>query len=386
VSFTRVAFTFISPNVWTGGYNYLLNLLSAINDYTEEDIQPVLFYGEDIEEKDLKAFLVLPNIEVVESKLFERSAITSRLVKTILFGIDKGAVQCFKENNIDVVFETATYFGWRNPIPVLAWMPDFQHRNLPQQFDKKAYWRRDIGFRLQVLTSKTILLSSNDAREDCESYYPKSIGKTSVLHFPAPIDPKLLSDDTVYIVKEYGLPKSFIYLPNQFWTHKNHALVIDALAILKKKGGAPVIVSTGNQTDPRNPEYFESIKNKISKYNLEENFYILGMIPRADVIALMQTCTALINPSLCEGWSSTVEEGRSLGVPMLLSSLDVHIEQMKSEAIYFNPEDASDLADKMEKYSGSPPLQPRPISEKNELSRKKFANEFKTIIKNISYK
>lgn len=71
------------------------------------------------------------------------------------------------------------------------------------------------------------------------------------------------------------------------------------------------------------------------------------MVPRKYVITLMRSCAALINPSFFEGWSSTVEEARAFGVPMLLSDIELHHEQMADEAIYFNPANAKDLAVKL---------------------------------------
>ena len=46
----------------------------------------------------------------------------------------------------------------------------------------------------------------------------------------------------------------------------------------------------------------------------------------------MCASVALLNPSHFEGWSTTVEEARALGVPMLLSDLDVHLEQAQGIA------------------------------------------------------
>jgi len=69
------------------------------------------------------------------------------------------------------------------------------------------------------------------------------------------------------------------------------------------------------------------------------------MIPYSDLSALMRVCTALVNPSLFEGWSTTVEEARVMGTPMLLSDIAVHKEQMHTQAVYFNRYDAQFLAD-----------------------------------------
>lgn len=59
----------------------------------------------------------------------------------------------------------------------------------------------------------------------------------------------------------------------------------------------------------------------------------------------MRCCQAMLNPSLFEGWSTTVEEARALATPMLLSDLNVHREQMGAAAHYFRRDSAEDLAD-----------------------------------------
>ena len=77
---------------------------------------------------------------------------------------------------------------------------------------------------------------------------------------------------------------------------------------------------------------------------LENNFRYLGMIPLPHVYALLRTATALINPSRFEGWSTTVEEGKSFGVPMFLSDIAVHREQTAGAARYFGVDDPAALA------------------------------------------
>ena len=104
------------------------------------------------------------------------------------------------------------------------------------------------------------------------------------------------------------------------------------------------------------------------------------MVPRQHVFALMRASTALVNPSLSEGWSTTVEEAKMLGVPMLLSNLRVHMEQAGEYARYFNPDAAEQLASLMAQHRNSP------ASSRQEMEKlaigashnrvKQFANEF----------
>ena len=55
-------------------------------------------------------------------------------------------------------------------------------------------------------------------------------------------------------------------------------------------------------------------------------------------------CIALINPSFFEGWSTTVEEAKSLGTKMILSNIKLHLEQAKN-ALFFDPKKVESFQD-----------------------------------------
>jgi glycosyltransferase involved in cell wall biosynthesis len=102
------------------------------------------------------------------------------------------------------------------------------------------------------------------------------------------------------------------------------------------------------------------------------------------VFALMRVSTALINPSLSEGWSTPVEEAKSLGVPMLLSDLRVHREQAGDRAHYFDPEAAEQLASLMAQHKVLP-TPSRRDREKQAIAAaqdrvKEFALEFSVTV------
>lgn len=104
------------------------------------------------------------------------------------------------------------------------------------------------------------------------------------------------------------------------------------------------------QLDTRDETYFPSLKKLIEENKLEQNFRLLGVIPYQHIQVLMSQCSALINPSKFEGWSTTVEEAKSLGVPMILSSLAVHKEQALDNAYYFDADSPMDLAKVLQKF------------------------------------
>ncbi len=336
----RVAFTNISRQLWAGGYNYLCNLFAALGQYREGEFAPVVFAGEEDDEADLDGLARIRGVEVVRSGAFDRRRIG--LLEALALGLDRAAAAEFRTKRVDVVFEAARFFGWRLPYPSVAWFPDLQHRRLPQLFSPAARWRRDIGFRVQIASGRTIMLSSESALRDYQMFFPAAT-RASVVRFASRPPAELLIADPIEVVRQYNLPERFFYLPNQFWRHKNHQVVLDALSMLSARGAEIVVAASGSKHDPREPDYFEKIMAQIGGRNIS-GFRYLGMIPLSHVYALLRVSTALINPSRFEGWSTTVEEAKSFGVPMILSDLEVHREQTSGRAKYFGPDNPNELA------------------------------------------
>jgi glycosyltransferase involved in cell wall biosynthesis len=341
----RVAFTTIPRRLWAGGYNYQSNLFAALNRYRGGEFTPVVFAGQRDDAAELAALARIPGVEIARSSAFDGGI--SGLASALTFGLDRAANTEFRANRIDVVFENARFFGWRLPYPTVAWFPDFQHRRLPRLFSSYARWRRDFGYRVQIASRRFIMLSSESALQDCKLFYPGLTNPTTVVRFATQPGAESLTANPPDVIAQYGLPSAYFYLPNQFWRHKNHQVVLDALKILTRRNPDIVVAASGSKDDPREPGYFDGIMRQVEENGLAENFRYLGMIPLPHVYALLRAATALINPSRFEGWSTTVEEAKSFGVPMILSDIAVHREQAGNAARYFGLDDPQVLADQL---------------------------------------
>jgi glycosyltransferase involved in cell wall biosynthesis len=109
------------------------------------------------------------------------------------------------------------------------------------------------------------------------------------------------------------------------------------------------------------------------------------MIPLAHVYALLRSAVALINPSKFEGWSTTVEEAKSFGVPMVLSDIDVHFEQTNGQARYFGVDDAEALAQHLANvWTGSGAFVVRDLLPNVEGRVRSFAEGFVRLVRNAS--
>ena len=92
--------------------------------------------------------------------------------------------------------------------------------------------------------AQTVMLSSNDAKKHCNNFYKHSISKS--VSVPFAVKPSIQDDEqNVDVYKKYNIPTNYLYIPNQFWRHKNHIVVLDAVSILKKRNIYFNIIFTG---------------------------------------------------------------------------------------------------------------------------------------------
>lgn len=327
-----MAFVLRDTHLWTGGLNYYLNLFEVLRELPGRPVEPVVFlHGELSPEarNRLVAAIGAPPRALGHAKM-------GRALRFL--GVkDEALAEAFQCHGVEVVFQVADWYGPRFPLPVLAWIPDFQHAHLPQMFSRGKWLRREVGFRLQVADADGIMLSSEDARHDCETLFPQSRGKTVAVPFAVGF-PELPSvDEQAMVRSHYRLPDKYFFLPNQFWRHKNHSIVLDALAHLGYQRPGLTVVATGQLTDPRDQGHVERLLARVKREGFEDSFRVLGLIPYRHVQVLLSGCVGLINPSRFEGWSTTVEEGRAMGTQMVLSDLRVHREQSPEGARFFDP-------------------------------------------------
>jgi len=349
----RTAFTLPDKARWTGGYQYFVNLFRVLHRHGAGKVRPVIYVGDDVDAAAL-APVEGAGAEVIRSGDFSAAKTRARLADALLTGIDHRAARLYREHGIRVVFESARYHGWRFPLPAIAWLPDFQHRLLPGIFSRRAWWQRDLGFRAQIASARTVMLSSEASRAECEKFYPSSRGRTRVVPFAAELPPEANSGAVEDVRKKYDLPQDYFYLPNQFWAHKNHRVIIEALQVLRQRGVDATVAATGALADYRRPGLLRELEDRAAELGLEARFRFLGLVPRVDVYALMRGAVAIVNPSLSEGWSTAVEEARALGVPMALSDIPVHREQA-AHAAFFDPRSAAAAADALQRLHAAEP-------------------------------
>jgi glycosyltransferase involved in cell wall biosynthesis len=340
----RLALFTIGGDDWIAGGQHFLNLLAAVRAASKPAVETYLVnpgarFMADLEEHDLHPKGIirynLPRQRTPRSLLDTLSRRT--------LAVDPTADRALATVGIHVAFGSLLTYRLRHARTV-SWIPDFQHLRLPEHFSDDERERRSNAFRRCLKASDRVVVTSQAVKDDLSRFAPDHATKCVVLH-PASVFPaETLHADPHEIIVSYHLPEKFFYLPNHFWTHKNHTAVLEAVRILRDRGRRVVVVMTGIAADFRAPGYPSEFFRRIAELGLREQFVYLGVVPRRHVALLMRQCLAVLNPSLFEGWGYSVSEATALGRAVVVSDIPAHREQNPPAAVFFPPDDAEALA------------------------------------------
>ena len=139
------------------------------------------------------------------------------------------------------------------------------------------------------------------------------------------------------------LPGSYFFYPAQFWAHKNHICILEAVRDLKYKHNMSVMVFfTGS--DRGNRDY---ILAKAKEFGIAENIVVTGFLKDEELKYLYTHATAMIYASLMGPNNLPPIEATYLGCPVIITDLPGHKEQLGDSALYFNGYKPDELVHQM---------------------------------------
>jgi glycosyltransferase involved in cell wall biosynthesis len=142
-------------------------------------------------------------------------------------------------------------------------------------------------------------------------------------------------------MEKYGLPDKFLFYPAQFWLHKNHKGLVDALHLLKKERGIEVpVVFVGSKKNAH-----KELSRRISELGLSKQVFYLGYVPDEEMVGLYRSAFALVMPTFFGPTNIPQLEAFLLGCPVITSRLPGIDEQVGDAAILIDPYSAGSIAE-----------------------------------------
>ena len=364
---------------WLGGYNYFKNFFKFLKKY-QNHFEPVLILDKLSRLNNDNFF---HNYKIITTPLVSNQNLYLKILnKILIFFIGKSFIleNFYIKNKIDILTHSG-YLGRNSKIKSFPWFPDFQEIYFPENFSLKQRILRRINIIMSYKNSTNILISSKSVMKDLKRISFFAYKKAQLIKHTADIPKRKKIFSKNFIKKKFGIYKNYFYLPNAYWKHKNHIVVLKALKILKIK---PLIISTGKFYDHRAPRHSNYILDIIKKFNLQKSYRHLGIVSENEMYSLLYHSLALINPSKSEGWSNTVEQAKLLKKKVILSSIPVHLEQKSNNFIYFNSNNHKQLSSILVKHSKKiAAVSPFNNNNLNKIkeNQKLFINRFIEIIK-----
>lgn len=341
---------------WLGGVYYLVNLVNTFNcrlAALEDAPNFVIFYSEAAAEfVDLFTY---PKVELVK---IERPSSVGTYAKSWLSRRNAFLSSKFEAYKIDGLYPINDLpVKNKKPYKMVSWYPDLQHRFYPEYFTKSNLIFREQRLRLLLKHCDTLVVSSEDVHSHFQKFYGAETKNTTVKVLPFV---SLVNKDQLlakeFIFEKYKLAYPYFVVSNQFFRHKDHLTVFRALNELKQQGKTAKVLMTGHMKDPRNPDYIKELKAALVEFDLGDSLELLGVVPRQEQLSLLKYSTAIIQPSLFEGWSTVVEDAKALGASIITSDINIHKEQLGTQGLFFKQSDHEDLASKLGQLMVQPDL------------------------------
>jgi glycosyltransferase involved in cell wall biosynthesis len=224
--------------------------------------------------------------------------------------------------------------------PSVVALHDVQHRDLPELFSApERAWRR-LTYELPAARSALVVVGSHHARErlvDAAGLDPRRVAVA-----PYGVDLERFSPDPEpgedAVVAGLGIDEPFAYYPASLWAHKNHELLVDALAELG--ADAPLLVLSGSTFDR-----LDALLERARARGVEDRILHVGLVPVATVAALYRAARAVVVPSRYEGFGWPPLEAMACGTPVASSRAASLRELCEDASLPIDPDDAGSAAD-----------------------------------------
>lgn len=203
------------------------------------------------------------------------------------------------------------------------------------------YFIKRLGYRLvfdsAIKNAFKIIAPSITVKNEIIDIYKIDANKIAVTY--EGFDQKIIGKKDLGVQKPY-----FVYVGNAY-PHKNLGNLIKAICILNTKSNQKVILVISGARNI----FTQRIEQEIKREKAEKFVTFLGFVSDEKLGGLLNKSVAFVFPSFSEGFGLPGLEAISAGTLLLASSIPVHREIYKDNAIYFDPISPEKIAESMEK-------------------------------------
>ena len=255
------------------------------------------------------------------------TTIPQRLVAMSLAAARPGPLRARLEST-DVVHYPLTLRLPTVARPSVVTLHDLQHLDLPQLFPRSERLFRALAWHRSIRGADRVIVISEFVRERAIAELGLDPDRVRVV--PLGLDHTRLRPG---VARE-----PFLFYPARRWPHKNHERLYEAFELLRKERPELRLVLTGGGDFSDAPAGVEA----------------RGHVPWEEVVTLLQTASALVFPSLYEGFGLPPLEAMACGCPVACSDAGALPEVVDGAARLFDPYRPAAIAEGVLDVLGAP--------------------------------
>jgi glycosyltransferase involved in cell wall biosynthesis len=260
--------------------------------------------------------------------------------------------------NLDaVLFQTFSPKG--KSFKSVVFIHDVLFRNYPEYFTwaEKLYfvplkWTAPLADRIITTTEfvKKELIKLHYTKNNIIDIAPSGVTNIFKPHWQ--YNKELLNRTK----EKYNLPESYLLFVGRLNARKNIQGIINALPLLNDKNISLVVVGEQNWKPPSKKDIYPDklLKSKI---------HFVGSVPDDELACIYASAKIFCFPSFAEGFGLPPLEAMASGVPAIVSNTTSMPEVCKDAALFVDPHNSKDIAEKINELSKNDILYDQKIKE-----------------------
>jgi len=290
----------------------------------------------------------------------------------------------FSGSKPDVFFSPGHYSPRFSRIPRVISIMDLAFHHFPEYFTTKDLAQLKSWTKYSILKADAIITISQATKDDILKLYGVKSEKVHVV-YPG-IKETLSLEPHIYPMKElenkFGITKKYLLFVGTLQPRKNIRRLIEAFSKVYKSNSDLQLVIVG-----RKGWKYEEILSAPEEYGVKDSVAFLDFVKDEDLQMLYKGAQCFVWPSLYEGFGLPVLEAMRYGCPVITSNISSLPEAGGDAAVYVNPENVDDIAEKIKRVLGDKELRESMIKkgyqQVKKFSWEKAAKETLEIIKEV---
>jgi glycosyltransferase involved in cell wall biosynthesis len=302
---------------------------------TDQNHKYLLFYNQDnSQEQDINYLKRHANTELVPTDIRHYS-----------FGEQTSFLKILNKHHPDLMhfpnFNIPLFYKG----PFVVTIHDLVHHKISGH--KKSHLLHFYAYKKIIAAaaqkSRAIITVSQYSKKDIVKYLQVLPRKVEVIYEGASLPTDNLEETAQEVKKKYILNKPYFLFVGVLERKKNIVSLTRGLDVFLKKYKFDVDLVIAGKADRHYPE----VKHKALDIKFNDHLVFTDYVSDRDLAGLYKGAYAFVSASLHEGFGLPGVEAMKFGLPLAVSNIEVFNEIYDNAAVYFNPLDTEDIAEKL---------------------------------------